>query len=149
MSHNLVLVVDAKDRPLAAMPADAVLAQGLLHRRVLAVSIQSDGRLLLRRHQGVWLPAAAGMVGAMEGAEDAVERLLHAPDAPIHLLTILPPTARLRAFLWVFVVHEETTVADAMAVDHEEMTALVDRYPDQVALELKHAWEARALLLKA
>jgi hypothetical protein len=40
-------------------------------------------------------------------------------------------------------------VADAVAVDHEEMTALVERYPDQVAPELKHAWEARALLLKA
>jgi hypothetical protein len=126
-----------------------VLAQGLLHRRVLAVSIQADGRLLLRRHQGVWFPAAAGMVKAMEGAEEAVERLLHATDAPIHLLTILPPSASLRAFVWVFVVHAEAAVADAVAVDHEEMTALVERYPDQVAPELKHAWEAGALLLKA
>jgi hypothetical protein len=90
------------------------------------------------------------MVKAMEGAEEAVERLLPPTEAMrIHLLTILPPSARLRAFVWVFVVHGEATVADAVAVDHEEMTALVERYPDQVAPELKHAWEARALLLKA
>lgn len=149
MPHSLVLVVDTADRPLAALPASAVLAQGLLHRRVLGVFTQPDGRLLLHRQGEIWLPAAAGMVTALESAADAIQRLLPstALEEP-HLLTILPPTTRLRAFVWVFVVHEETTLADAMAVDHEEMAALMERYPDHVAPELRHAWEAGALLLK-
>lgn len=88
------------------------------------------------------------MVEAMESTEDALERLLPTVSAQAHLLTVLSPTEGLRAFVWIFVLHEETALADAMAVDYEEMAALMARYPDHVAPELQHAWQAGALLLK-
>lgn len=146
--HDPILVVDAADRPLAAMPAAAVLAQGLLHRRVLGLLADAQGRVLVRRHHGVWQPPAVGPVGALESADEALARLLppELAQAEHELVIIAPPTARLRAFVWVFTVRA-TPPSSATAMDLDELAALVARYPDQVAPELIHAWEAGVLRL--
>jgi len=135
------------------MPAETVTNQRLLHRRVALFSQSGPGRLLLHRPtpQSPWNPSAAGPVLWDEAAEDAALRLCAPGVQPstMHHLTVLPPTPDFQAFLWIFVSQEKIIPPSWMAVDAEELAALLSRYPDQLAPEISRAWHAGALWLSS
>lgn len=157
-----IYVIDENNLPLAVMAAEQVHAQGLRHRGFLLLLMDERGRLVLRkldknhpRHPGLWDLVGCGHIMAHEAAEEAAER--HLPRLAAsqggsmeHVLTLTTGAGTGNEIVEVFSARMSSQVANQllqdlsfMAVDPDELAALVSSYPDQLSPSLLAVWASR------
>ena len=157
-----IYVVDENNLPLAVMAAEQVHAQGLRHRGFLLLLLDGQGRLVLRRldknhplHPGLWDLVGCGHIMAHEAAGEASERHLPRQAADQegsleHLLTLTTGAGTGNEIVEVFSARMSSQDASLllqdlsfMAVDPDELGALVSSYPDQLSPSLLAVWASR------
>lgn len=158
-------VVDEGNRPLAVMGIDDVHAQTLMHRSVVVLVYNAQGKVYLQRRSasksrfpGRWDLSATGHVTAGEAVEDAAtrelaeelgitgKRLRRVGEAP-------PSPATGYEFVTVFSagVVQETPVPNpdevdgGYFVDRTELSCLIDQFRELLTPTLLHFWENNML----
>ncbi|EPR42306.1 NUDIX hydrolase [Desulfovibrio sp. X2] len=154
-------VVDEGNRPIAVMPIDDVHAQALMHRAVVVLVYDDDGRVYLQkrsmsksRFPGRWDLSATGHVKAGEAMEDGAIRELHEElglsATRMHLLAEVSASASTG---WEFVsiftagtfreepVPNPEEVDGGYFVDRAELDCLVAQFRELLTPALVHFWE--------
>ena len=158
---ELVEVVDLRDRPLAVVPLAEAHRQVLLHRAVLVLVYNREGKVFLQRRSnakqlfpGRWDLSATGHVQAGESREEAaireleeelgvrVERLALREEVPAGVETGFE-------FITLFsagrILAEPSPnpeeVDGGLFVDSHELAYLVEHYRDMLTPGLVYFWE--------
>ncbi|MBQ9453803.1 MAG: NUDIX hydrolase [Desulfovibrio sp.] len=151
-AHAMQEVVDASNTPLCIMHSEDILRQCLAHRTVGLLVRDRQGRTLLTHRQGVgWGISSFSNLYAGHSHEQQARKLLRddwGQEGHVqYLQTLLPDTAGLNTFTYMYEAHVSTALATEaardtsshMLVDQDELQGLYTNFDSLLSPILRTA----------